>query len=143
MTGTAASVRSGCAVQQVPALNTDQHPRCCHRIRHVLVAQNLRGAPLVVNSGFHGRQPVGQNQSPYATCEYLRILVGWPGGIAPLGHPTRSADQRARAPVTVNRSTAATCPPVAAAIVITAPGVTWNVTLADHGLLVPPAARQQ
>jgi len=38
---------------------------------------------------------------------------------------------------------AATCPPVEAAIVITSPGVAWNVTLADQGLLVPPAARQQ
>ena len=51
--------------------------------------------------------------------------------------------QPARAPVTANRSTAATCPPVAAAIVITWPGVARNVTLADHGLRVPPAARQQ
>jgi putative peptide zinc metalloprotease protein len=51
--------------------------------------------------------------------------------------------QRARAPATAKRSTAATCPPVAAAIVITWPGVARNATLADHGLRVPPAARQQ
>ena len=48
--------------------------------------------------------------------------------------------QLARAPVTANCSTAARCPPVAAAIVITWPGVAWKVTRADQGLRVPPAA---
>jgi hypothetical protein len=56
-----------------------------------------------------------------------------------------AADRRqpARVPVTANRSTAATCPPVAAAMVITWPGVARKVTLADYGLRVPPAAWQQ
>lgn len=40
--------------------------------------------------------------------------------------------------MTANRSTAATCPPVEATIVITAPGVTWNVTLADLGCFACP-----
>ena len=55
----------------------------------------------------------------------------------------RTDRQPARAPVTANRSTAATCPPVAAAMVITWPGAARKVTLADHGLRVPQAARQQ
>lgn len=42
-----------------------------------------------------------------------------------------------------NRSTAATCPPAAAAIVVTWRGLARNVTRADDGLPVPPTARQQ
>ncbi len=60
----------------------------------------------------------------------------------PCNH-ARTGRQPTRTPVTANRSTAATCPPVAAAIVITWPGAARKVTLADHGLRVPPAARQQ
>ena len=64
-------------------------------------------------------------------------------GVAGAAVPVVTIPQPVRAPVTANRSTAATCPPVEAAIVITWPGVAVNVTLADHGLRVPPAARQQ
>ena len=71
----------------------------------------------------------------------------WPGllvvAVAVAAMAALAIIQLTRAPVTANRSTAATCPPVAAAIVITWPGVAWNVTLADQGLRVPPAARQQ
>src|SRR5215831_4773627 len=59
------------------------------------------------------------------------LVRGRPGG-----YPTRT-------PVTANRSTAATWPPVCTAMVITWPDAAWNATLNDHGLACPPAGRQQ
>ena len=44
-----------------------------------------------------------------------------------------------RAPVTANRSTAATWPPVCTTMVITWPDAAWNGTLNDQGLAWPPA----